>query len=312
MEYRQMGKSGLKLSELSFGSWITFGNDLDIHAARECMYAAYENGVNFFDNAEVYGSGVSELIMGEVLKEFSREQFVVSTKLFWGGSGVNDTGLSKKHIYEGIRNSLKRLQLDYIDLLFCHRPDTSTPIEETVRAMDEAVKQGVVLYWGTSEWSANEILDAYKIAEKINAVPPSMEQPEYNMFNRKKVETEFLPLYKKYGLGTTTWSPLLSGVLTGKYNQGIPEDSRLSKQKQLQTVLSKERIEKVKKLTEIAGDLNCTMAQLAIAWCLLNPNVSTVILGASKKEQVLENLKAVDIKNQITNEISKEIEKVLK
>jgi voltage-dependent potassium channel beta subunit len=317
MKYNNLGKAGIKVSEISFGSWLTFGNQLDTEGVKASLRTAYENGINFFDNAEAYANGLSESLMGMALKEYRREDLVISTKIFWGGKGPNDRGVSRKHLLEGTWNSLKRLQLDYVDLIFCHRPDPTTPIEETVFAMDYLIRNGLALYWGTSEWSAEQLEEAYQIADKRNLIAPTMEQPQYNMLVREKVEKEFKPLYEKYGLGLTTWSPLASGVLTGKYNEGIPEDSRLAKFKGLKDefekggLLSQENIEKVKKLTKIANDLGATMAQLAIAWLLKNPNVSTVITGASRAEQVKENVKAAEIKEKITEDVMEEIENIL-
>ncbi|WGS65894.1 potassium channel beta subunit family protein [Marinitoga aeolica] len=317
MEYRRLGKAGIKVSELSLGSWLTFGNQLDVANVKACMREAFNHGVNFFDNAEAYANGLSESLMGLALKEYRRTDLVISTKIFWGGNGPNDRGLSRKHILEGTWESLKRLQLDYVDLIFCHRPDPETPIEETVLAMDYVIRNGLAMYWGTSEWSAEQIEAAHKAAKELNCIPPTMEQPQYNMFVREKVEKEFKPLYEKYGLGLTTWSPLASGLLTGKYNNGIPEDSRLAKFKSLAErmkengLLSDENIEKVKKLSNIAKDLGASMPQLALAWLLKNPNVSTVITGASRVEQVKENMKAVEVKEKLTEDIMQEIEKIL-
>lgn len=311
MDYRNLGKSGLKLSELSFGSWLTFGSNLDIQGVKECMRAAFDAGVNFFDNAEAYGGGAAELLMGEALKEYKRDELVISTKIFWGGRAPNMTGLSWKHLVEGTKSSLRRLQLEHVDLLYCHRPDPNTPIEETVRAMDFLIHAGLVFYWGTSEWSAEDIEKAYQIAREIHAIPPTMEQPQYNMFNRERVEQEYLPLYQKFGMGTTTWSPLDLGVLTGKYNQGIPLDSRLNRFSEFQSVITEEKIQKVKQLTAIADEMSCTMAQLALAWCLKNQHVSSVITGASNPQQVAENMQATYIKHQITDEILHRIEDIL-
>ncbi|KLO21148.1 potassium channel beta subunit family protein [Marinitoga sp. 1155] len=317
MEYRRLGKAGIKVSELSFGSWLTFGNQLDVENVKACMKEAFNHGVNFFDNAEAYANGLSESLMGMALKEYRRTDLVISTKIFWGGNGPNDRGLSRKHLLEGTWNSLKRLQLDYVDLIFCHRPDPETPIEETVFAMDYIIRNGLAMYWGTSEWNAEQIEAAFEAAKELNCIPPTMEQPQYNMFVREKVEKEFKTLYEKYGLGLTTWSPLASGILTGKYNNGIPEDSRLSKFSHLAShlkekgLLTDENIEKVRKLSEIAKDLDATMAQLALAWLLKNKNVSTVITGASRVEQVRDNMKAVEIKEKLTDEIMEEIEKIL-
>lgn len=312
MEYRHLGKSGIKVSALSLGSWITFGGSLDVQGVRECMRVAYENGINFFDNAEAYANGMSEYLMGEVLKDYRRQDFLISTKIFWGGKGVNDTGLSWKHLVEGTKQSLRRMNLDYVDLLFCHRPDPLTPIEETVRAIDVLIKQGLVFYWGTSEWKASEIEAAFEIAYGINATPPTMEQPEYNLFKRERVEGEYAALYSKYGLGITSWSPLDSGILTGKYNQGIPENSRLNLHQELRGRLTEQKIVKVKSLEKIATELGCTLSQLAIAWCLKNDNVSSVITGASNPRQLEENIQALQVKHQLSDSIMELIDKSTK
>jgi voltage-dependent potassium channel beta subunit len=329
MEYRYLGKSGLKVSALSFGSWVTFQDQLDVAKAQECMTAAYDAGVNFFDNAEVYAGGMSETIMGQVLQKtgWRRSDLVIATKIFWGGapqgpgqpvkSGPNDRGLSRKHIIEGTDASLERLQQDYVDLLFCHRPDIDTPIEETVWAMNHVLQQGKALYWGTSEWSAAQIRQAHDIARREHLIPPTMEQPQYNMFWRERVETEYAALYDEIGLGTTIWSPLASGILTGKYNDGIPDGSRLSLENyqwlrpELESDAGRAKVEKVKLLTAVAGELGCTMAQLAIAWCLTNEDVSTVITGASRPEQVIENMKALDIAPLLTGDVQERIEEIL-
>jgi voltage-dependent potassium channel beta subunit len=312
MEYRHLGKSGIKVSELSFGSWITFGSNLDIEGVKNCIKVAFDHGVNYFDNAEAYANGASEYLMGEALKSYRREELIISTKIFWGGRGVNDTGLSWKHLVEGTKRSLRRMNLDYVDLLLCHRPDPLTPIEETVRAIDVLVKQGLVFYWGTSEWRASEIEAAFEIAYGINATPPSMEQPEYNLFKRERVEQEYSSLYKKYGLGTTTWSPLDSGILTGKYNLGIPERSRLSLHPELRGRLSDDKVGKVKALETVAKELGCTLSQLAIAWCLKNENVSTVITGASNPRQIEENMLALQVKHQLTPPVMATIESLFR
>lgn len=316
MEYRHLGRSGLKVSALSYGSWVTFGDQVDTDVAAECMQVAYDHGVNFFDNAEAYAGGQSERMMGEIIqeKDWDRTDLVVSTKIFWGGEGPNDQGLSRKHVIEGTKASLRRLQMDYVDLVFCHRPDVETPIEETVRAMSSLVENGYAFYWGTSEWSAEQIRHAYELARREHLVPPTMEQPQYNMFHRERVEREYAPLYEDLGLGTTIWSPLGSGLLTGKYNDGIPEDSRLATEgyEWLQNqVLVEQRIEKVQQLSEVADDLNCTMAQLALAWCLQNPNVSTVLTGASKPSQVEENMQALEVANKIDETVVRRIESIL-
>ena len=316
MQYRRLGRSGLQVSALSYGSWVTFGDQIDTDRAAECMQVAYDHGVNFFDNAEAYSGGQSEVMMGEIIRDkgWTRSDLVVSTKIFWGGDGPNDVGLSRKHVIEGTRAALDRLQMDYVDLVFCHRPDQHTPIEETVRAMSHVVDQGYALYWGTSEWSAEQIRHAYEFARREHLVPPTMEQPQYNMMHRDRVEVEYDSLYRDFGLGTTIWSPLASGLLTGKYNDGIPEDSRLATEgyEWLQErVLAEDRIEKVRKLTELADDLGCTTAQLAIAWCLTNPNVSTVITGASRPSQVEENMQALGVVDVIDTDTRVRVESIL-
>jgi len=317
MEYRKVGKSGLRISELSLGSWLTFGAQLDIENAREAMRRAYREGINFFDNAEAYASGMSESMMGEILKEFKREEVVVSTKIFWGGNKPNQKGLSRKHLLEGTWNSLKRLQLSYVDLLYAHRPDPETPMEEVVLAMDYIVRNGLAFYWGTSEWSAGELEEAHRVAEKLNAIHPVVEQLQYNLLSRERVEKEYLPLYEKYGMGLTVWSPLASGLLTGKYNDGIPQDSRLARfpglKKHLEEngMLSKENLEKVGKLANVAKELGTGLPQLALAWVLKNENVSSVILGVSRVEQLEENLKALEAKEKLTDEVMKEIESII-
>ncbi len=308
MEYRRLGKSGLKVSALSLGAWVTMGSQIGEEVAAECMQAAWDAGVNFFDNAEAYGGGKAEVVMGSVLKKkgWRRESYVVSTKVFWGGDGPNDKGLSHKHVIEGVHGALKRLQLDYVDLCFCHRPDPETPIEETVRAMDVLVRQGKIFYWGTSEWSGADIMRAHGIAKENGLTPPTMEQPQYNMLWRRRMEVEYAPVFKELGYGTTIWSPLASGLLTGKYNDGIPKGSRLdlANMKWLaEMVLDEERIAKVRALAPIAKELGCTMAQLAIAWCLKNPDVSSVITGASKKEQVTENMKALEVSIRLDQQV---------
>lgn len=317
MEYRRLGKAGIKLSELSLGAWVTYGGQVGEDRARDCMVAAYEAGVNFFDNAEGYANGNAETVMGNVIKEvgWRREDLVISTKIFWGGEGPNDLGLSHKHIIEGVNNALRRLQMDYVDLLFCHRPDPNTPIEETVRAMDIVIRQGKAFYWGTSEWSAEQILEADRIARENYLTPPSMEQPQYNMFSRERVEQEYAPLYDKLGYGTTIWSPLASGLLTGKYNNGIPADSRASLEGYewlRDAVITPERVAIVRQLVPVAEELGCSMAQLGLAWCLKNPHVSTVITGASRPEQVTENMKALDVVPKLTPDVMERIDTILR
>ena len=315
MNYRQLGRSGLKVSELSLGSWVTYGNQLDTGAARECMAAAWERGVNFFDNAEVYANGKSEEIMGEALKKLAwpRLKYVVSTKFFWGiTDGPNEKGtLNRKYLMNAIDGSLKRLQLDFVDLAYCHRPDPNTPMEETVWAMHDMIERGKALYWGTSEWSAAEIMEAWQVAERHHLRKPVVEQPEYNLFHRKRVEVEYQRLYEDIGLGLTTWSPLASGLLTGKYRTGIPPGSRgaIPRMKFLIDGLTdKAKNEVVAKLEAVAKDLGCSLAQLAIAWCARNPHVSTVITGASRVSQVEENLGAAEFIDKLTPDVMQRID----
>jgi voltage-dependent potassium channel beta subunit len=319
MKYRFLGKSGLKISALSFGSWVTFGNQADVDDAYEMMNIAYQAGVNFFDNAEAYAGGESEIIMGKVLQKagWERSDLVLSTKIFWGGDGPNDRGLSRKHIIEGVDAALERMQVDYVDLVYAHRPDIHTPIEETVRAMNHVLDQGKAFYWGTSEWSAQQITEAHKVARQYNLIPPLMEQPQYNMFHRERFESEYAPLYKEFGLGTTIWSPLASGLLTGKYNEGIPEDSRATLEgydwlrDRFTSETAQKRLAKVDRLIPVADELGCSMAQLALAWCLTNPNVSTVITGASKPSQVEENMQAIEVVDKLTPDVLERIEEIL-
>jgi len=306
MNYRRLGRSGLKVSELSFGSWVTYGNQVDRRAARELMAAARDAGVNFFDNAEIYAKGQSETIMGAVLKDLAwpRIDYVVSTKFYWGmRTGPNNSNtLNRKYLLDAIDGSLRRLQLDYVDLVFCHRPDPHTPLEETVWAMSDLIDRGKALYWGTSEWSADEIRAAWLIADRRNLRQPVMEQPQYNLFHRKRVEQEYARLYEDLGLGLTTWSPLASGLLTGKYRNGIPADSRGAVDsyaflRELLTDPGKNGL--VGQLEGVAQDLGCTLAQLALAWCLKNPHVSTVITGASRVAQVTENMQAAEVAKRL-------------
>lgn len=318
MEYRRLGKSGLQVSQLSLGSWLTFGQQIEDDLAEELMVLAYEKGVNFFDNAEGYAKGQSEIVMGNILKKqnWDRSSFLVSSKVYFGDGGrkPNQTGLSRKHVFEACHAALKRLQVDYLDLFFCHRPDKNTPIEETVWAMNHLIQQGKILYWGTSEWSAQEIMEAHMVAKDMRLIGPTMEQPQYNMFHRDKVEVEYNQIYKNVGLGTTIWSPLASGVLTDKYLNQFPEGTRMS-MKGLEWLkersLSPERLEKVRSLNKLALELGTSMAKLAIAWCLKNPNVSTVILGASKKHHLEETLTALDVMPLLTEEVVQKIEDTL-
>ena len=306
MRYRRLGTSGLKVSELSFGSWITYGNQMGEDLARECMAAAYDAGVNFFDNAEVYARGQSETIMGSVLRRMGwrRSSYIVSTKFFWGLHELPNerNTLNRKYLRQAIDGSLQRFGLEYVDLVFCHRPDPETPIEETVFAMHDMIATGKALYWGTSEWSADEIAAAWHIADKHHLAKPVMEQPQYNMLHRERVEKEYARLYREIGLGTTVWSPLASGLLTGKYNEGIPADSRgaLKGYEWLQERLTDAgKLKVVRALAPIAADMGVTLAQLSLAWCLANPNVSTVITGASRPSQVVENMKALHVVDKL-------------
>ena len=320
MNYRNLGKSGLRVSELSYGSWVTFSFQLDKREAKKTMKHAYDAGINFFDNAEAYASGESERIMGDVLFNLglSRDTYIVSSKVFCGGSSVTQRGLNFKHIRDACDSALKRLRVDYLDMYFCHRPDFHTPVEETVRAMDVLVKQGKILYWGTSEWSADRIREAYSIAYQYGLTPPSMEQPQYNMLHRSKLEKEYLGLFSSEGLGTTIWSPLASGILTGKYNESIPKGSRMSLpdykflRDGLESKQGVENIKKVIKLSKIADKLGISMAQLSIAWCLKNKNVSTVILGATTTKQLDENIKSAEYVKMLDHKVMNSIEKILK
>ena len=317
MNYRRLGRSGLKVSELSFGSWVTYGNQLDTRAATECMAAAWDLGVNFFDNAQVYAAGKSEEIMGDALAKagWPRLKYVVSTKFFWGISdGPNEKStLNRKYLLDAIDGSLKRLKLDYVDLVYCHRSDPNTPLEETVWAMHDMIERGKALYWGTSEWSALDIMEAWQIAERHHLRKPVVEQPEYNLFHRTRVETEYKRLYEEIGIGLTTWSPLASGLLTGKYRGGVPAESRGAMPRMkflLEGLTDKAKNDAVAKLETIAKELGCSVAQLAIAWCASNPNVSTVITGASRVSQVEENLKAADVIPKLTPEVMARIDAV--
>lgn len=319
MEYRRLGKSGLQVSALSFGSWVTFGAQVDNSIAEQCMKVAYDNGINFFDNAEAYASGKSEQVMGEILKKFNweRSTYIVSSKVFWGGKLPNQIGLSRKHVIEACHAALKRLQVDYLDLYFCHRPDKNTPMEETVRAMHDLIQQGKVLYWGTSEWSGVEIMEAYSVVRQYNLTPPTMEQPQYNLLHRDKFEVEYSKLYKEIGLGTTIWSPLASGLLTGKYIDKTPDDTRINAKgmewlkENIIGEAAKWKHEKVKALKKIADDIGISLNHMSIAWVLKNPNVSTAILGASKTEQLTDNLKALDALPKLTNEVMERIDSAL-
>ena len=319
MIYRRLGKSGLKVSTLSFGSWITFGDQVNNSVVESCLKTAYDAGVNFFDNAEVYANGQSEEVMGSILSKFgwARDTYLVSSKVFWGGNRPNQTGLSRKHVIEACHAALRRLRVDYLDLYYCHRADPETPVEETVRAMDTLVQQGKVLYWGTSEWSAASIMEAHAIAREHHLTPPTMEQPHYNMLKRQRVETEYAPLYESVGLGTTIFSPLASGILTGKYREEIPNDSRLSIERMDFLRESWDRLEEngfipvLETLESLAQKVGANLPQLAIAWCLKNSNVSSVILGASHLEQLENNLEALEFLDSLDDELMDDIEVAL-
>ena len=320
MNYRRLGKTGLKVSELSYGSWVTFSFQMKLKEATEMLALAYDRGINFFDNAEAYASGRSEMIMGDAIKNlgWSRDSFIVSSKVFWGGNKPTQQGLSHKHILDACENALKRLHLDYLDLYFCHRPDPDTPIEETVRAMHTLIMQGKICYWGTSEWSASDIQEAYEIARKLNLTPPSMEQPEYNMFARDKMEDEYLGLFKEEGLGTTIWSPLCSGLLTGKYMDSMPSNTRTSLENykfikdNFQSDEYGHRHDKVKELHALSEDVGIPLVNMALCWCLKNQNVSTVILGASKKEQLKQNLESLNFVERLDDVLMEKIDTILK
>jgi voltage-dependent potassium channel beta subunit len=320
MNYRRLGKTGLKVSELSYGSWVTFSFQLGQSEATEILKLAYDSGVNFFDNAEAYASGESEVLMGNSIKKlgWSRDSYIVSSKVFWGGEKPTQRGLSHKHILDACHAALKRLKVDYLDLFFCHRPDSETPIEETVRAMHTLILQGKICYWGTSEWSSNQITEAFKIAKELNLTPPSMEQPEYNMFKRDKLEDEYLSLFEKEKMGTTIWSPLASGLLTGKYIDSNPENTRTSLDNykfikdNFESKHFLEKHDKVKKLKLFSDQLNIPLVNLALCWCLKNKNVSTVILGASKIEQLKQNLESLDYMNKVDKSVMENIDSILK
>jgi voltage-dependent potassium channel beta subunit len=320
MEYRKLGKSGLPVSALSFGSWLTFGKQIDNSIADELMTMAYDAGVNFFDNAEIYARGRSETVMGEILRKkgWPRDSYIVSSKVFFGYLGKEakptQKGLHRKHVVDACEQALKRLQLDYLDLYFCHRPDKETPIEETVWTMHHLIQQGKILYWGTSEWSAHEIMEAHAVAERYALIGPTMEQPQYNMLERQKVEVDYARIYKTYGLGTTIWSPLASGVLSGKYNSGFQGDTRLGipgMEWLKDAALVEKNLEKSRRLESLAKELGMTQAVMSIAWCLKNENVSTVILGASKTSQLKENLTALYAQEKLTTEVMNKIEEIL-
>ena len=311
MHYRRLGRSGLKVSEISLGSWVTFGTQVDEKKAVSLLQAAYEHGINYFDNADIYADGKAEIIMGKAIKDLPRTELVLSSKVFWPTStGPNGRGLSRKHVMESAHASLKRMNVDYLDLYFCHRYDPDTPIEEVVRTMNILIQQGKILYWGTSEWEASQVARAYGVARQYNLIPPTMDQPQYNLLHRKRVEDQLMPLTRELGIGLTTFSPLAYGILTGKYNEGIPEGSRASLENYgwVRDRITPERIERVKKLQAIAKDLGVTSGQLAIAWVLRRKEVSTVITGASHPEQLDENLGAAEIVDKLDNDVQERID----
>lgn len=319
MIYRRLGSSGLKVSALSYGAWVTFGQQIGDDTAQKCMTVAYDAGVNFFDNAEAYADGKAEETMGRILHQtqWRRDSYILSSKVFWGGDRPTQKGLSRKHVFDACHAALRRFQTDYLDLYFCHRPDPETPIEETVRAMSDLIGQGKILYWGTSEWSAREITEAYGVARQFNLVPPTMEQPQYNLFYRENVEKNLRPLFEQFGLGATVWSPLASGLLTGKYNDGLPADTRISLKEyewlweSFTDEQAQAKIAKVKELNLLAADLGTNLPRLALAWCLKNPHVSTVITGASRPEQVADNMPAIDLLDKLTPEVLARIESLV-
>lgn len=314
MHYRRLGRSGLKVSEISLGSWVTLGDQVDEEASIELIQTAYDAGVNFFDNADIYANGQAEVVMGKALKGIPRQALVISSKVFWPTMpGPNGRGLSRKHITESIHASLERLGTDYLDLYFCHRFDPDTPIEEVVFTMDALVRQGKILYWGTSEWRAWQVVAAFAAAERYNLIPPSMEQPQYNMFHRRRVELELAPLCKEYGLGLTTWSPLYYGILTGKYNDGIPIGSRAAMESMawIRDRITPERVAIVRQLSEVAADLHINTAQLAIAWLLRRKEVSSVITGATSVAQLHNNLESAEAVDMLHDDILERIEQIL-
>uniref|UniRef100_U3FYD1 Voltage-gated potassium channel subunit beta-1 n=1 Tax=Callithrix jacchus TaxID=9483 RepID=U3FYD1_CALJA len=320
MRYRNLGKSGLRVSCLGLGTWVTFGGQISDEVAERLMTIAYESGVNLFDTAEVYAAGKAEVILGSIIKKkgWRRSSLVITTKLYWGGKAETERGLSRKHIIEGLKGSLQRLQLEYVDVVFANRPDSNTPMEEIVRAMTHVINQGMAMYWGTSRWSAMEIMEAYSVARQFNMIPPVCEQAEYHLFQREKVEVQLPELYHKIGVGAMTWSPLACGIISGKYGNGVPESSRASLkcyQWLKERIISEEgrkQQNKLKDLSPIAERLGCTLPQLAVAWCLRNEGVSSVLLGSSTPEQLIENLGAIQVLPKMTSHVVNEIDNILR
>lgn len=312
MKYNRVGRSGLKVSELSLGSWLTFGVKLDEGEVKSLMHIAFDHGINFFDNAETYADGAAERLMGAAMRDFRREDLVISTKIFWGGGGPNDTGLSRKHLIEGTVNSLKRLQTEYVDILFCHRPDPNVPMDEVVSTMDMLIRRGLAFYWGTSEWPATAIEEARRVAEANHYIQPIVEQTQYSLFSRARVEVELRPLIQNAGLGLTTFSPLACGMLTGKYDDNIPEHSRLDRVEWLREARTPESVRKSRALGALAREIGSTQPQLAIAWCLANPAVNTVVLGASSESQLKENLGAVEVHKKLDGTLLARIDALMK
>ena len=314
MHYRRLGRSGLKVSEISLGAWVTFGNQISEQTASDLIHAAYDQGVNFFDNADAYANGLAETVMGKAIADLPRPALVISSKVFWPTlPGPNGRGLSRKHITESLHLSLKRLNLDYVDLYFCHRYDPDTPVDEVVFTMNDLIRQGKILYWGTSEWEAAQIAQAVGVAKQYNLIPPSMEQPQYNMFHRRRVELELTPICREYGIGLTTWSPLYSGLLSGKYNEGIPTGSRADRTDMawIRDRITPERVGIVRQLTALASELGLTTAQLAIGWIMRRKEVASVITGATSMEQLDENLAAHDAQEHLTDEVLERIEQIM-
>lgn len=313
MHYRRLGRSGLKTSEISLGAWVTFGSQLTEQAAADLIHAAYDQGINFFDNADIYAGGQAEALMGRAIRDLPREELVLSSKVFWPTRpGPNGRGLSRKHITESVHVSLRRIGVDYLDLYFCHRFDPDTPVEEVVWTMNDLIHQGKILYWGTSEWEASQVAQAFGVARQYNLIPPTMEQPQYNLFRRRRVELELAPICREFGLGLTTWSPLFNGILSGKYNEGIPEGSRatLPDMGWLHDLMTPERMAITRQFTSLAQQLELTTSQLAIAWILRRKEVSSVITGATSMEQLDENIAAADYVEQLTDDILEQIEQI--